>query len=92
MFWLTAAPTPARARMQREATAGDDDETAAPNWPEAGQRAMIEKVMVGGLNGCQSGMTAVASISTSHSGRAKADTTMPVDTGNTPLSQRPTTR
>ncbi|MNT12971.1 hypothetical protein D3C72_1479230 [compost metagenome] len=45
MFWLTAAPTPARARTQRAATAGDEDETAAPNWPVAGQRAMIEKVM-----------------------------------------------
>ena len=36
--------------------------------------------------------TAVASISTSHSGRASAWTTIPVDTGNTPLSQRPMVR
>ncbi len=34
----------------------------------------------------------MASISTSHSGRARAETTMPVYTGNTPFSQRPTTR
>lgn len=33
---------------------------------------------------CQSGMTAVASISTSQSGRASAVTTTPVDTGWTP--------
>ena len=39
-----------------------------------------------------SGITAMASISTSHSGRARADTTMPVETGNTPFNQRPTTR
>jgi hypothetical protein len=45
MFWLTAAPTPARARMQRDATAGEDDATAAPKRPLRGQRAMIENVM-----------------------------------------------
>ena len=39
-----------------------------------------------------SAITAVASISTSHSGRARAETTIPVDTGCTPLSQRPITR
>ncbi len=38
------------------------------------------------------GMTAVASISTSHSGRARALTTRPVDTGNTPFSQPPISR
>ena len=37
-------------------------------------------------------ITAVASISTSHSGRASALTTSPVETGCTPRSQRPTTR
>ena len=35
--------------------------------------------------------TAVASISTTHSGRASAVTTMPVETGWTPFSQRPMT-
>src|SRR5262245_23492153 len=40
----------------------------------------------------QSGMTAMASTSTTHSGRASADTTRPVETGNTPLRWRPTTR
>ena len=39
-----------------------------------------------------SGMTAVASISTSHSGLARALTTRPVETGYTPLSHRPITR
>ena len=38
------------------------------------------------------GITAVTSISTSHSGRASAVTTRPVDTGWTPLSHLPTTR
>src|SRR5579862_8161224 len=38
------------------------------------------------------GRTAMASISTSHSGRASAETTSPVETGYTPLSQRPITR
>jgi len=39
----------------------------------------------------QSGITAVASISTSHSGRASAETTMPVDTGYTPFNHFPVT-
>jgi DNA-binding transcriptional ArsR family regulator len=38
------------------------------------------------------GITAITSISTSHSGRAKATTTSPVNTGNTPFNQRPSTR
>src|SRR6478735_2407969 len=38
-----------------------------------------------------SGITAVASISTTHSGRASAFTTIPVDTGKTPFSHLPTT-
>ena len=33
----------------------------------------------------------MASISTSHSGRPSAETTSPVETGYTPLSQRPMT-
>ena len=37
-----------------------------------------------GLLQAASGMTAVASISTSHSGRARAETTRPVETGKTP--------
>jgi hypothetical protein len=45
MFWLATAPTPLRPRMQRAATAGDEEATAAPNWPVAGQRATMEKVM-----------------------------------------------
>jgi hypothetical protein len=31
--------------MQRDATAGEEDATAAPKLPVRGQRAMIEKVM-----------------------------------------------
>ncbi len=38
------------------------------------------------------GKSHAASISTSHSERASADTTSPVDTGNTPLSHLPTVR
>src|SRR5215204_1844720 len=43
------------------------------------------------LAGRDSGITAMASISTTHSGRASAVTTTPVETGKTPLSQRPIT-
>ncbi len=39
-----------------------------------------------------SGITAMASISTSHSGRASAETTRPVEIGCTPLVQRPIVR
>jgi len=39
-----------------------------------------------------SGMTAVTSISTIHSGRASADTTKPVETGNTPFMCAPISR
>ncbi len=45
MFWLAAAPTPARAWAQRAATAGEDDATATPNIPVSAQRATTEKVM-----------------------------------------------
>lgn len=31
--------------MQRDATAGEEDATAAPNLPVLRQRAMMEKVM-----------------------------------------------
>ena len=48
-------------------------------WRERGHRA-------------QSGITAVASISTSHSGRASADTTRPVETGCTPRMYSPIVR
>jgi hypothetical protein len=33
--------------MHRAATAGEEEATAAPNWPLSGQRAMIEKVIKG---------------------------------------------
>jgi hypothetical protein len=45
IFWLAATPTPRRPRIHRDATAGDEEEIAAPNWPVSGQRATIEKVM-----------------------------------------------
>ncbi len=96
-FCVATAPVPACAQAQRAATAGDDEEMATPNWPVFSQRATMEKVMnvpfrrfSGTL--AQSGMTAVASISTSHSGRASAATTRPVQTGNTPLMYSPIVR
>jgi hypothetical protein len=45
MFWVQAAPIPARAQAQRAATAGDDDEIATPNWPVQAQRPAMERVM-----------------------------------------------
>jgi hypothetical protein len=90
MFWLAMAPTMGRTCTQRAATAGEDEEIAIPNMPVLGQRAVKEKVMASPQR--SSAITAMASISTSHSGRASADTTSPVDTGNTPLSHLPTVR
>ena len=87
MFCVAATPTPARAWAQRAATAGEEDEITIPNRPVSGQRARREKVMAD-----QSGMTAVASISTTHSGRARAVTTTPVETGCTPLMYSPMVR
>ena len=90
MFWLATTPTPARTWAQRAATAGEEDAITMPNWPVLAQRAIREKVMVVSLWGPdQSGITAVPSISTSQLGRAKADTTSPVDTGCTPLMYAP---
>jgi hypothetical protein len=45
MFWLAAAPAPARACAQRAATAGLDDVTTMPKRPLAAQRAASENVM-----------------------------------------------
>ena len=45
-----------------------------------------------GHAGSPSGITAIASTSTSHSGRASADTTIPVEIGCTPRVQRPIVR
>jgi hypothetical protein len=80
MFCTATTPTLARAWAHRAATAGDEEETAIANIPVVGQRAAMEKVI-----GVQSGITAVASTSTTHSGRARAEMTSPVDTGNTPF-------
>ncbi len=93
-FWLSAVPTPARTKAQRLATAIEDEVTAQPSAPVAGQRPAIEKVMpdAPGRAAASSGITATTSISTSHSGRASAETTSPVDTGNTPFSHAPTVR
>ena len=71
-FWLATAPTPARAWAQRAATAGEEEEMTMPNIPVRGQRATRREG--------HSGITAVASISTSQSGRASATTTRPVET------------
>src|SRR5262249_28014756 len=49
MFWLPAAPTWARAKAQRAATAGDEDDTAMPNMPVRGQRAAMENVMTASI-------------------------------------------
>ncbi len=88
MFCVAAAPAPARACAQRAATAGEEDAIATPNIGGSNERATMEKV----TPQLSSGITAITSTSTSHSGRARPATTMPVDTGYTPLSQRPTVR
>jgi len=77
MFCVATAPHPLRACAQRAATAGDDDAIATPKLRRSGDRATIEKVMTQ----ASSGMTAMTSTSTNHSGRARPATTMPVDTG-----------
>ncbi|MEZ4531370.1 MAG: hypothetical protein R2855_10095 [Thermomicrobiales bacterium] len=70
IFWLQAAPIPARGtKLQRAATAGLDDETATPNRPVRAQCPAIEKVMT---QLPASGITAVTSTSTTRSGRASA--------------------
>src|SRR5713101_6576085 len=71
MFWLAIAPTMGRACTQRAATAGEEEEIAIPNMPVLVQRAVREKVMPPSQR--SSGITAMASISTSHSGRASAE-------------------
>ena len=76
------------ARAQRAATAGDEEAIATPNSVLSAERATIDIVTAQ----ASSGITAITSTSTSHSGRPSPATTMPVDTGWTPLSQRPTTR
>ena len=52
---------------------------ATPNMPVSAARDDRER------HAPSSGITAVASTSTSHSGRARAKTTRPVETGYTPL-------
>ena len=91
-FWLSAAPTPARTKAQRLATQIEDEVIATPSAPVSGSSAAIEKVMAGTSASRAGGITAITSISTSHSGRASADTTSPVETGNTPFSHLPTAR
>ncbi len=66
-FCEAAAPTAGRRCRHRAATAGLDELTTMPNAPVAGSRAASENVIAS----C-SLITAVASISTSHSGRARA--------------------
>ncbi len=77
MFCVATAPAPARACAQRAATAGDEEAMATPNRRASGVRATIEKVMAQ----APSGIIAMTSTSTSHSGRASPATTMPVETG-----------
>lgn len=49
MFWVVAAPTPARAKAQRAVTAGDEEATATANRPVDAQRAAMENVIGLGL-------------------------------------------
>ena len=77
MFCDATTPIPARACAQRAATAGDDEAMAMPKDCVSAERAMIEKV----TGQDASGTTAITSTSTSHSGRARPATTMPVETG-----------
>ncbi len=81
-FCEQAAPTPARANAQRAATAGLEDEHGGAE--HAGARAAARQREGHGI-------TAVAVTSTTHSGRARAGTTRPVKTGNTPCMRRPST-
>ena len=46
IFWLATTPTPALAKAQRAATAGDDDEMAIPNWFVWTHLATIENVII----------------------------------------------
>ena len=77
---------------------------AAPGARCAGQAMLepLDPLLLGARRGGDRGeggeldrvdhaITAVASISTSHSGRASASTTSPVETGCTPFSHLPTT-
>lgn len=70
MFCVATAPTPARAWAQRAATQGEEEETAMPNMlvgAAGGDRKGHALVLQ-----AASGMTTVTSISTTHSGRARA--------------------
>jgi len=42
---VATAPTPALAKAQRAATAGEDEEIASPNCPVSAHFATIEKVI-----------------------------------------------
>ena len=44
-FCVATAPTPALAKAQRAATAGEDEEIASPNCPVSAHFATIEKVI-----------------------------------------------
>ena len=78
MFWLATAPN-TRAGMcaaRRDRRGGRGDRHA--EQPRVRERATIDRVTAQpGIPG----ITAIASISTSHSGRARPDTTTPVDAG-----------
>ena len=74
---LRGRDPPRRRRCtHRAATAGDDEQITVPNAPVAGRGRPARTSC-----GARSDSTAVASISTSHSGRARAATTSPVETG-----------
>ena len=97
IFWVDTAPAPARTQGQRLPTQMLDVVIAIPVIPLSSQTPVIEKVMaclssisiIYNQLALLSGITAVTSISTNHSGRASAETTSPVEHGCTPLNHLP---
>ena len=107
MFCVAQAPAPARTQGQRLPTEMLEVVMAIPLMPDSPQVAVIEKVTGillrfygmsrSGMSAedgqsLSSGITAVTSISTCHSGRASAVTTSPVEQGYTPLNHCPISR
>ena len=78
-FCDAATPTVARVCAQRDATAGLDEQISDAEGARGGVSGDEgERHLSASLTSL---ITAVASISTSHSGRASASTTRPVETG-----------
>ena len=99
----SAGPRPGATAGNTDAGGGDGDPEhagarAAPDEREGHGRALRKCRALRGAGALlrfllrSSGMTAQASISITHSGRARPWTIRPVETGNTPFSHFPTTR